>query len=219
LLLVLENIAKTYEHPDGAVAALVDLSLQVAPGEFVAARGPSGSGKTTLLLAAGGLLQPDEGRVAVNGEDVYSLTPDRRAKLRARDIGFVFQQYHLIPYLTAIENVMAPSLAAPLTDARSRANELIERFGLTDRAQHLPAELSAGERQRVALARALLRQPQLLLADEPTGNLDDESAAIVIRTMAEFAEAGGAVLLATHDDNASAQASRIVCLDQGVAHA
>ena len=214
-MLAVENVTKTYKRPDAAVVALGEVSLRVAPGEFVAARGPSGSGKTTLLLAAGGLLRPDEGRVAVGGTDVYALTPDRRAKLRAKDIGFVFQQYHLIPYLTAVENIMAPSLAVALSDVRGRAAELVERFGLTDRTRHLPAELSAGERQRVALARALLTRPRLLLADEPTGNLDGDSAAVVIQSLTEFAAAGGAVLLVTHDGSASAQADRIVRLDRG----
>ena len=178
-------------------------------------RGPSGCGKTTLLLTAGALLAPDKGRVLIDGQDLYELPPEERARLRATTVGFVFQQFHLVPYLSVRENVLAPSLAVVVGDADSCAQELIERFQLADRADHVPLELSTGERQRTALARALLNRPRLLLADEPTGNLDPENAAIVLEHIAHFARAGGAVLMVTHDDVAKHHADRIIRLEKG----
>ncbi len=215
VLLELNDISKSYRGPQ-PVQALVDVSLRVRPGEFVAVHGPSGSGKTTLLLVAGGLLAPDSGEVLLDGMSPYRLPADARAKFRATHVGFVFQQFHLVPYLNVLENVMAPSIAVPSAGARSRALELIERFGLADRMYHVPAELSTGERQRVALARALLNRPKLILADEPTGNLDRANADIVLGHLAEFARSGqGAVLLVTHSDYAAAFADRIERLTAG----
>jgi ABC-type lipoprotein export system ATPase subunit len=214
-MLRVENLAKTYRVAARTVRALDGVSLEVAAGEFVAVHGPSGCGKTTLLLAAGGLLRPDAGRVALRGENPYDLTPEARAAWRAAHVGFVFQQFHLIPYLTVLDNVLAPSVAAPAADAGKRARELVERFGLADRAGHVPAELSTGERQRVALARALLNRPGLVLADEPTGNLDPASAAVVLGHLAEFAKSGGAVLLVTHDPLAAEYAGRTLRMEGG----
>jgi len=198
-MLSVHNLSKSYPGPDGAVQALADVSLEVARGELVVVRGPSGSGKTTLLLAAGGLLAPDSGVVEVDGKKPYALDPDERAALRAAAVGFVFQQFHLVPYLSVLDNVLAPTLAGNVPDAGHRARELIEAVGLADRADHLPGALSTGERQRVALARAFLNRPALLLADEPTGNLDEQNAATVLKHLADFAGNGGAVLLVTHD--------------------
>ena len=214
-MLKLEGAGKSYERPEGTVHALADFSLEVGAGEFVIVRGPSGCGKTTLLLTAGALLAPDRGRVLVDGREPYKLPVEERARLRGSTIGFVFQQFHLIPYLTALENVMAPALAVANGHARERAEELIARFGLADRANHVPAELSTGERQRTALARALLNRPKLLLADEPTGNLDPDNAGVVLNHIAEFAESGGAVLLVTHDKAPEDHASRTVRLENG----
>jgi len=216
LLLELENVCKSYAGPQGTVHALHEVTLSIAAGQFVAVQGPSGSGKTTLLLVAGGLLAPDSGRVVVAGTEPYRLTAEQRARFRATNIGFVFQQFHLVPYLNVLENVLAPSIAAPTPDARARAEELIERFGLTHRVQHVPAELSTGERQRVALARALLNRPKLILADEPTGNLDRANADIVLGHLKEFASSGeGAVLLVTHSDYAASFADRVERLEAG----
>lgn len=199
-ILTLENVSKTYRRRGGeSVAALRDLSLTVRAGECCVVRGPSGSGKSTLLLAAGGLLQPEQGRVDVLDTDLYARSPEERAVFRARNIGYVFQQFHLIPFLSVRDNVLAPTLAVPDFQEWDRADELITLFGLSHRRDHPPAELSTGERQRVALARALLHRPRLLLADEPTGNLDDRNAEIVIGHLTEFARRGGAVLVATHD--------------------
>jgi ABC-type lipoprotein export system ATPase subunit len=214
-MLRVENLAKAYRVAARTVRALDGVSLEVAAGEFVAVHGPSGCGKTTLLLAAGALQRPDAGRVTLRGENPYDLTPEARAAWRAAHVGFVFQQFHLIPYLTVLENVLAPSVAAPAADAGTRARELVERFGLADRAGHVPAELSTGERQRVALARALLNRPGLVLADEPTGNLDPASAAVVLGRLAEFAKSGGAVLLVTHDPLAAQYAGRTLRMEGG----
>jgi putative ABC transport system ATP-binding protein len=211
-MLEIRSLRKAFPGPMGIVTALDGVSLEVAAGEFVAVRGPSGSGKTTLLMAAGGLLQPDSGQVIVDGQDFYRLPAGERSRLRAHTVGFVFQQFHLVPYLSVLENVLAPSLAKPTPGSRERAADLIARFGLGQRSRHVPAGLSTGERQRTALARALLNQPRLLLADEPTGNLDDESGEVVLRCLADFARAGGAVLLVTHDTRAADFAERSIHL-------
>ena len=215
-MLEIHNLSKYYNGPKGIIRALEDVTIQIRDGEFVAVQGPSGCGKTTLLLAAGGLLAPTEGRIVMNEEhDPYRMSPDERARFRAKNIGFVFQQFHLIPYLTVLENVLAPSLALPKPENRKRAHDLIARFNMTDRIDHVPAELSTGERQRTALARALFNNPKLLLADEPTGNLDDENAVIVLAAFSEFARSGGAVLLVTHDNTIAGLADRVIHLKNG----
>lgn len=213
-MLRLENVVRTWRGPQD-VRAVAGVSLEVRPGEFAAVHGPSGCGKTTLLLLAGGLLAPDSGRVEVGGEDLYALPPDRRARLRASRIGFVFQQFHLLPYLTVLENVLAPTLALRFDGAEARARELLGRLGLGSRLDHKPSELSAGEQQRTALARALLHRPGLLLADEPTGNLDEAAAEEVLRRLEEFAREGGAVLLVTHNPKAVARAGRSLRMENG----
>jgi ABC-type lipoprotein export system ATPase subunit len=213
-MLKLEGITKTYRGPQ-AVEALREIDLALEAGDFIAVQGPSGSGKTTLLLIAGGLLEPESGRVLVEGVDVYALSNESRARLRASRVGFVFQQFHLLPYLSVLDNVLAPILAMPSADAAGRARELIGRLGLGPRERHVPAELSTGERQRTALARALLNRPRLLFADEPTGNLDAANAKIVLDALAEFARAGGAVLMVTHDAAVAARAGRVVRLVAG----
>jgi ABC-type lipoprotein export system ATPase subunit len=214
-MVTLERLRLSYRGPAGLVEVLRGLDLQLNAGEFVAVQGPSGCGKTTLLLAAGGLLAPDGGRVVLDGQDVYALGAEARACFRARSIGFVFQQFHLVPYLTALENVLAPTLAVAIPDARPRAEALVERLGLAPRRRHVPGELSTGERQRVALARALLAGPKVLLADEPTGNLDDANAALVLGELRVFASGGGGVLLVTHAAPAAATADRTLQLREG----
>jgi len=209
------DLYKSYEGPGEAVHALEGVSFQVDSGQFVAIQGPSGSGKTTLLLALGGLLAPSGGQVLVESQDPYALSPNARARLRAEKIGFVFQQYHLVPYLSVMDNVLVPSLARPAAEARKRAAELIGHFNLSHRMHHVPAQLSSGERQRVALARALLNRPKLLLADEPTGNLDTDNSEIVLAYLSEFACAGGAVLLVTHDAEAASHAQLTLQLSNG----
>lgn len=222
MLLKLTDVHKTYRSKSRAVPALSGVSLELQAGQFVAIRGPSGCGKSTLLLTAGTLLAPERGEVLVAGENPYRMAPDLRATYRARNIGFVFQQFHLVPYLSVLENVLAATLALVQTQqavtpakSRERALALLEQFGLTDRLQHTPGQLSSGERQRCALARALLNEPRLLLADEPTGNLDPENADLVLAALREFAQGGGAVLLVTHDERASSVADEILWMSQG----
>ena len=215
-VLELNQVAKAHDSGNGQrVQALDGVSLSVEAGEFVAVRGPSGSGKTTLLLIAGGLLAPDQGVVSIGGRDLGSMSAEGRARFRAENVGFVFQQFHLIPYLSVLHNVMTPAVAAHIADAPERAEKLIAQFGLRSRAHHPTARLSTGERQRTALARALLNRPKLLLADEPTGNLDADNAGGVMAGLSDFAKNGGAVLLVTHDDNAAARADRVVLLKDG----
>ena len=209
------QLSKSYRRRQGDLPVLRSVSLSLDRGDFTAVHGPSGCGKTTLLLTAGALLAPEGGSVRIDGHDPYAMNAGDRARLRAGTVGFVFQQFHLVPYLTVLENVMTPSLAQPAPAASTRARELIERFALADRADHVPADLSTGERQRTALARALLNRPGLLLADEPTGNLDDGNARVVLDSLTEFAANGGAVLLVTHDMNVARHTQRTCRLENG----
>lgn len=211
------NLGKTFRTPDGEVVAVRGACLEVRPGEFVALHGPSGCGKSTLLLMCGGLLSPSEGLLAVAGQEPYSLGPDRRAAFRAAHLGFVFQQFHLIPYLNVLENVLVSGLVRGGDDGavRKRAEQLLERFQLGGRLHHKPAALSVGEQQRVALARAMANGPKMLFADEPTGNLDAGNAAIILEHLAGFAADGGAVLLVTHDEAARSRAQRSLRMEGG----
>jgi putative ABC transport system ATP-binding protein len=215
-LVELRNVTKQFRLPTGDVYALADADLAIEEGEFVAAKGPSGSGKSTLLLTVGGMARPTSGLVRVDGTDVYALTPGERAKFRAENIGFVFQTFHLVPYLSVLENVLLPTLTdADSAADRGTARELLERFQLGHRAQHRPAELSIGERQRAALARALLNRPRLLLADEPTGNLDPDNATEVMEYLRGFQHDGGTVLVVSHDQLVDGYAQRVIRLREG----
>ena len=209
------NVTKSFDGAQGEVRALNEVSFSVQPGELLAVRGPSGCGKTTLLLVAGGLLSPDSGKIGLDGRNPYELGPEMRNELRARTIGFVFQQFHLIPYLTVRQNIQAASLAVSADGSAERTQELIGHFGLEDRADHVPAQLSTGERQRTALARALLNRPKVILADEPTGNLDEDNAKTVLGYLSQYVSDGGCVLLVTHDDRAAAHATRTLRMSQG----
>ncbi len=213
-MIELVNVSKVYRTDSGEVRALDDVTISVAPGEFVTVRGPSGSGKSTLLLTIGGMIRPTEGRVLAGGQDVYMMSSRQRGRLRADTIGFVFQMFYLVPYLSALENVLVPTLARPGT-GRQDAMALLTRLQLADRLDHRPAELSTGERQRVALARALLNSPQIILADEPTGNLDPDNARQVMSYLAEFHHEGGTVLVVTHDPLADQYAQRMLLMDRG----
>ncbi len=210
-----QQISKLYLKAGRVITALNAITLHIAPGEFVAIQGPSGCGKTTLLLTIGGLLAPDGGQIIVDSRNPYTLSPDARAAFRAQTIGFVFQQFHLVPYLCVRDNVLAAALARPMADARERTAELLDRFDLAERADHLPADLSTGERQRTALARALMNHPKVLLADEPTGNLDREHAGIVLAYLTDFTRAGGSVLLVTHDDQVAVRSERVIRMARG----
>jgi putative ABC transport system ATP-binding protein len=211
LLLKATNLHKSFAGPNGSpVQAVEGVDLEARKGEFIALRGPSGCGKSTLLFVAGGLLRPEEGIVEIDGENLYDQDAAKRASIRANHLGFVFQQFHLVPYLDALDNVLAPTLARSISNAEEKANSLLDRFGLSNRRRHVPATLSVGEQQRVALARALLLEPKLLLADEPTGNLDPENAESILSHLATFSKEGGAVLMVTHDDRAAQRASRSI---------
>ncbi len=217
-MLSLANVSKSYVGASGPVRALDTVSLELGPGRFVAIQGPSGCGKSTLLLIAGGLMRPDSGEVRIADTDVNALPPDARATFRGETIGFVFQQFHLVPYLSVLDNVLAASLAvrsAEPEQVRERAKRLIDRFGLSGRMHHVPGTLSTGERQRTALARALLNEPRFLLADEPTGNLDRENTGLVLDALAEFAGTGGTVLLVTHDEQAAERAESVLTMESG----
>ena len=214
-MITLDMVSKRYRTGSGDVAALEEVSMQVTEGEFVVVRGPSGSGKTTLLLVTGGMLRVSSGSVLVNGEDVYRLPEGQRARFRADSIGFVFQMFHLIPYLNVLENVLLPAGAGNRDRDRTVALELLERFRLSERANHKPYELSAGESQRTAIARAMFGRPRLILADEPTGNLDPENAEEVIKYLAEYHREGGTVIVVTHGRVVDQYADRIMSLQNG----
>ncbi len=210
-----DEVTKIFRKNGSEVTSLDRFTAKVAEGEFVAVRGPSGSGKTTLLLTLGGMQRPSAGSVQLARRDLYALSPAERARLRSSEIGFVFQMFHLVPYLDLLANVLLACPGKPSAEVRQRASGLMDELGLADRASHRPGELSAGERQRLAVARALLNRPKLILADEPTGNLDPENAAEVIRHLAEFHRGGGTVVLVTHGAAADAHADRTLRLEQG----
>ena len=209
-ILQLQDVTLLY----GTVVALDGLSLDVARNEFVCLRGPSGSGKTSLLLLAGGMLRPTSGVVRIQSEDLYDLDAKTRTALRASHIGFVFQTFHLVPYLDIVDNVRLAG-GGTLRATRAGAMQVLERMGLADRATHKPHALSVGERQRVALARAMLPKPKLILADEPTGNLDPDNASNVLDLLAEFHRDGGTVLLVTHGAQGDHHADRVLRLEAG----
>jgi putative ABC transport system ATP-binding protein len=213
VLLRAEHLTKLY--PDGQVNALIDVSLEIHRGEYVSLMGPSGSGKSTLLNMLGALDRPTSGETYFEGRPMSQI-PNWNG-LRAQKIGFVFQSFYLLPVLSAMENVQVPMFESPLpASARAhRAVELLEQVGLGHRIHHSPEKLSVGERQRVAIARAMINRPQLILADEPTGNLDADSAAGVLRLLADFHRDGGTLLLVTHQEQAAAYAQRTVLLRSG----
>ncbi|QDV50614.1 ABC transporter ATP-binding protein [Gimesia fumaroli] len=215
MLLELVELSKSFKSGSQRVQAVDGISLTVDAGEFLAIKGPSGCGKSTLLLMVGGLLSPDTGKVLIEGTDPYALSNDQRARFRSTHLGFVFQQFHLVPYLSVLDNVLTPALATNLAEAKERANALISQFGLEHRLHHTPVELSTGEKQRVALARALFHQPKVLLADEPTGNLDAENSEIVLNTLKQFTQNGGCVLMVSHDDQAVQSAQKVLGIKDG----
>jgi putative ABC transport system ATP-binding protein len=198
----------------GSLSALDDVSLDIAEGEWVAVTGPSGSGKTTLLNVLSGLDRPSAGRVRVGGVDLAGLGARELARYRQQTVGLVFQQFHLISYLTALENVMLAQYVHSMTD-RGEAEEALRRVGLGERLQHLPSQLSGGEQQRVCIARALINQPPLILADEPTGNLDAVNEAVVMSLLADLHQRGHTLVLVTHDPAIASRAGREIRLEHG----
>ena len=211
-----ENLSKQVSSPEGALTIVQDVSLDIAAGESVAVVGSSGAGKSTLLALLAGLDLPTSGRVLLEGTDLTRLDEDGRARLRAQRVGFVFQSFHLIPALTALENVMLPLELAGRRDARSAALETLGRVGLQSRVGHYPRQLSGGEQQRVALARAFVTRPAVLFADEPTGNLDTATGARIVELLFELNEHSHTTLvLVTHDRSLAAQCGRVVTMEAG----
>jgi putative ABC transport system ATP-binding protein len=210
---VIENLTKQY----GSLRALGGVSFNVNRGEWVALMGPSGSGKTTLINILGGLDTLTSGRVVIDGVDLSKLSESQLVRYRAEKVGFVFQQFHLVPYLNAVENVMLAQYFHSATDEK-QAEEALRRVALGDRLTHLPAQLSGGEQQRVAIARALINEPKIILADEPTGNLDEANEAIVIQIFRELHNAGHTILMVTHDPDIARQADRRIELAHGHLH-
>ena len=216
-MITLEGITKVYRTGEVEVAALKGISLHIPEGEFVAIMGPSGSGKSTLMNLIGCLDQPSSGRYILDGYDVSALTDDQLAWIRNRKIGFVFQSYNLIPRASAVHNVEMPLIyAGDNQQRRERAMAALESVGLLERAGHLPNELSGGQQQRVAVARALVTDPAILLADEPTGNLDSESSLEIMKLLRDLNQQGRTIVLITHEADIAAFARRVVRMRDGV---
>lgn len=216
-MIELKNAHKIYPMGEISVQALRGLDLTIKPGEFVAIMGPSGSGKSTLMHLLGCLDLPSDGIVQLDGHDVTKLDEDTLAQIRGKKIGFVFQTFNLIPTLTAQENVELPLFfqEVPRKQRSARAVELLQKVGLNGRIQHKPSQLSGGERQRVAVARALANDPEIILADEPTGNLDSESGEAILKLLEQLNQEGKTIILVTHNPEAAAYAHRIVRIKDG----
>lgn len=216
-MIQVENVTKTYNGRSVPVHALRDVNLHITEGEFVAVMGPSGSGKSTLLTVLGAMNPPSQGQVAIDGIDVYGLSPERQADFRHEYLGFVFQQLQLLPYLTAWENVLLALAISRLTkeEKLTRAREALEQVGLEGKQDRLPYQLSGGEQGRVAVARAIVNQPPLLLADEPTGNLDRATGEHVLEILRELNREGQTVIMVTHDPQAATYAARTVSILDG----
>ena len=213
----LSGIERVFHLGESSVHALAGVDLRIAPGEYIAVMGPSGSGKSTLLNVLGLLDRPDAGHYLLEGRDVTTLSPDEQAHVRSLRIGFVFQSFHLVPRLTAAENIALPMVLAglPAREREARVRAALAGFGLADRAGHRPDELSGGQRQRVAIARATIMQPALLLADEPTGNLDRATGDEVVRLLEQLNAGGVTLLVVTHDAALGARARRRLLMEDG----
>jgi putative ABC transport system ATP-binding protein len=211
-----ESVTKKVSSPEGTLTILAEVDLQIAAGETVAIVGASGAGKSTLLALLAGLDEPSAGRVWLNGAELTALDEDGRAAVRARHVGFVFQSFHLVPSLTAIENVMLPLELAGLPNARSAAAEVLAQVNLSPRREHYPRQLSGGEQQRVAIARAFVTRPALLFADEPTGNLDSVTGERIIELLFDLNKATQTTLVVvTHDEAIARRCSRIIKIEAG----
>jgi len=217
-LVELENIVKTYKQADRNIEVLKGISLSIDSGEFIALQGPSGSGKSTLMHFLGLLDRPSGGRYLLRQQDVSDLSDNVLSTIRNRTVGFIFQTFYLIPYVSAVENVMLPGLYSRTVarELRHRAEQILDQLGLGDRMHFRPSQLSGGQQQRVAMARALVNDPQLLLADEPTGQLDSQTSGEIMRLIAEIHEQGRTVVLVTHDDDVAGYARRRIRLSDGL---
>lgn len=210
------NISKKFRTRHSRVDALKDVSLHITKGDFVSITGPSGSGKSTLLLTLGGMSAPHEGKITWNEESVYDWGLSKRAEWRAQMIGFMFQTFNLIPYLNVFENIaIAERLSGKKTVDENKILKMLDRMKLSDRLEHLPRELSVGQQQRVAMARALIKDPTLILADEPTGNLDPKAAAGILDILKEINNEGKTVVLITHDPHTASIAKRNIHIEEG----
>ncbi|WP_067797619.1 ABC transporter ATP-binding protein [Nocardia beijingensis] len=216
-MLELSGVTKEYRVGGQAVRALDDVTLRIETGEFTSIIGPSGSGKSTLLHLLGALDSPDAGSIRFRGEEIGALDEEQQSAFRRHQVGFVFQFFNLLPTLSAWENVAIPKLldGTGLRKAKPRAMELLDRVGLAARAEHRPAELSGGQMQRVAVARALIMDPPLILADEPTGNLDSKTGASILELLGEIAGSGSSVVMVTHDMGAVTYCDRVITLRDG----
>jgi putative ABC transport system ATP-binding protein len=211
------NVRKSYMLGDMEVPVLSNISLKIEKGEFLAIVGPSGSGKSTLMNLIGCLDRPTEGQVFINGRDLHGMSDEELARLRGLEIGFVFQTFNLVPRLTALENVLLPTFANSRgIDPQKRAKELLSLMGLQDRMHHRPGELSGGQSQRVSIARALINDPSILLADEPTGNLDSKTGFEILRIFMDLNKEGRTVVIVTHDPEIAKFADRVVLVKDGV---
>lgn len=217
MIIQVENLQKTYMMGKNEVPALRGVSFDVAAGEFVALTGPSGSGKSTLMHLLGCLERPSHGRYRLNGQDVSGLSANQQAQMRNQHIGFVFQKFNLLPRMSAQENVLMPLLyRGRVKDAKQKAEAALHTVGLAHRASHRPTELSGGQQQRVAIARALVTDPAIILADEPTGNLDSRTGAEILDLLLKLANDGRTVLVVTHDPTVAARAGRVLRLYDGL---
>lgn len=215
-ILEARNIVKTYTIDHRELKVLDDVSMKLESGEFMVITGSSGSGKTTLLTLLSGLDQPSSGQVILDNRDITQASEDELAPMRNHMIGFVFQSFHLVPSMTALENIMFPAELKGELHAGSHARQLLDRVGMSDRADNLPSQLSGGEKQRVALCRAMINQPKLLFADEPTGNLDSENGMSILRQLIDLKnEHGATLILVTHNPAISEAADRVVTLKDG----
>jgi len=217
-MIMIEEVTKVYEIGSSQVRALDDVNLKVEERDFLAVMGPSGSGKSTLLYMVGGLLTPTKGEVTVNGTSIYQLTSQERTKFRRENIGFIFQTFELLPYLTALENVMLPLYlsGASSIEQEDRAKEALDKVGLANRAFHKPTELSGGEQQRVAIARGVVNNPTILLADEPTGNLDQKTGKAIMQLLCKLHENDKlTIIVVTHDPAIAERANRMIEMIDG----
>jgi len=214
-MIKIENLTKVYKRGNQDIIALNDISFQADSSEFILVKGPSGCGKSTLLFTLGGMLKPGNGNVEVLDRDIYSLSERGRTVFRSKNIGFVFQSYYLVPYLNVMENILLAGRLPGINISEKEALEIAGKLNLSNRLSHKPHELSVGEQQRVALTRALVTNPKVILADEPTGNLDPQNAKEVLEHLSDFHRKGGLVIMVTHGNEADSYATRQIEMKEG----
>ena len=213
LILKASDISKSYSSDKNQIKIVDNYNIDLFSSEFVSLTGPSGCGKTTILMIIGCLLKPDHGTVEIDGLDIYSMNSSRIAEQRSKKIGFIYQDFKLIPYLTIKENILCSSLINDVGNLEDKANDLILRLGLIHRVNHRPEQLSAGENQRTAIARALLMEPKLIIADEPTGNLDKKNSSLVIEALKHYSDEGACVIMVSHDEDVKKSSDRHIQMD------